>query len=244
MQIAVVMPTYNEAANIGKMIDVLFGRIFPAIADFEMHLVVADDTSPDGTGQIVARYTKQFDRLHLSSGQRKGLGHAYVRGFLFAMDQLSADAVVEMDADFQHDPRYLIDMAAVFGQGADYVIGSRFVAGGAIPAEWAWHRKFISVAGNRFARRMLDLKEIHDLTTGFRLTRVAGVLDRIDLNGLMALDRFAYKVDLLYKTLSLARTVVEIPITFAPRHREKSKFNLSELIATYKVVARLRMSGR
>lgn len=216
MRIAVVMPTYNEAANIGKMIDVLFETIFPAMDGFDMHLVVADDTSPDGTGRIVTDRMTVHERLHLSTGERRGLGHAYVRGFSFAMDQLSADAVVEMDADFQHDPRYLIDMATAFEKGADYVIGSRFMAGGAIPDQWAWHRKFISVAGNRFARRMLGLDAIHDLTTGFRLTRVAGVLDRIDLSGLMALDRFAYKVDLLYKTLALARTVVEIPIAFAP----------------------------
>ncbi|MFZ5564774.1 MAG: polyprenol monophosphomannose synthase [Thermodesulfobacteriota bacterium] len=244
MRIAVVMPTYNEAANIGKMIETLFESVFPAIGTAEMHLVVADDTSPDGTGAIVAGYVKRFDRLHLSVGPRRGLGHAYVRGFVFAMERLAADAVVEMDADFQHDPRYLIDMAAAFSRGADCVIGSRFVAGGSIPAEWSWHRKLISVLGNRFARRMLGLDSIHDLTTGFRLTRVAGVLDRIDLSSLMALDRFAYKVDLVCRTLKLARTVVEVPIAFAPRHREKSKFRLSELITTYRVVVKLRMSGK
>ncbi|OQX62039.1 MAG: hypothetical protein B5M56_07605 [Desulfococcus sp. 4484_241] len=243
MLIAIIMPTYNEAANIGDMIRVLFDEIFPLI-DADMHLVVVDDNSPDGTGKIVMKNMATNDRLHLLQGEKKGLGYAYVRGFKFAIHKLCADAVVEMDADFQHDPSYLKDMAEAFKNGADYVIGSRFAGGGSIPREWSRHRKIISILGNRFARWVLGLSSIHDMTTGFRLTRVKGVLDRIDLDGLMALDRFAYKVDLLYKTLQLTENVVEIPIHFAPRRMEKSKFNLMELLITYMVVMRLRFFGK
>jgi dolichol-phosphate mannosyltransferase len=240
MDIAVILPTYNEAANIGRMVETLYRDVFPSIPDADLHLVVVDDNSPDGTGRIVRELLAAHPRLHLLSDEKQGLGHAYVRGFRFAMDELQVDALVEMDADFQHDPRHLKAMVAALQGGADYVIGSRFASGGSIPPEWEWYRKAVSVLGNRFARAALGLNEIQDLTTGFRLTRVKGVMDRIDLEGLMALGRFAYKVDLLYKTIGLSKRVVEIPIRFAPREKETSKFQFVELIATCYVLIRLR----
>jgi dolichol-phosphate mannosyltransferase len=243
-KIAIVMPTYNEAANIGKMIDVLYNDVFPRMEGVVTHLVVVDDASPDGTGRIVKQLLDSHPTLHLLSDKKQGLGYAYVRGFIFAMQQLQADAVVEMDADFQHHPRHLSPMVDAFLDGADYVIGSRFMPGGSIPAEWAWYRKAISILGNRFARMVLRLNEIRDLTTGFRLTRVKDVLDQIDLYGLMALNRFAYKVDLLHKTVGQARRVVEVPIQFAPRENETSKFSMKELMATYIVVMRLKWRGK
>jgi len=240
MNVAVILPTYNEAANIGRMVEILCREVFPTIPDINPSLVVVDDNSPDGTGRIVRDLLGSYPSLYLLSDERKGLGHAYVRGFLFAISELQADALVEMDADFQHDPHHLKEMVAALSGGADYVIGSRFVPGGAIPREWQWYRKVVSVLGNRFAGWMLGLKEIHDLTTGFRLTRVEGVMDRIDLKGLMAPGRFAYKVDLLYQTVVLSKKVVEIPIRFAPREKETSKFKLMEMIATFYVLLKLR----
>ncbi|MBI9082517.1 MAG: polyprenol monophosphomannose synthase [Desulfobacterales bacterium] len=238
------MPTYNEAANVGPMINLLFGEVFPVISGADMSLLVVDDDSPDGTGEIVGKMQACFDRLYLSIGIKTGLGHAYVRGMRYAMDRLGADAVVEMDADFQHDPKYLIPMVKAFAEGADYVIGSRFTPGGSIPPGWAWHRRAVSILGNAFARRMLKLPGIHDLTTGFRLTRVRGVLDRIDLTLLMALNRFAYKVDLLYRSVMLAERTVEVPIHFLERHDERSKFSVQEIFSTLKVVIRLRFISK
>ncbi len=244
MNIAIVMPTYNEASNIGRMIDMLFEEVFPAISDSEMFLIVADDESPDGTGRIVEERLDRYSKLFLLPGKKRGLGHAYVRGFKYAINELKADAVVEMDADFQHNPEYLKEMVGKFTTGAYYVIGSRFVTGGSIPPGWAFYRKAISVLGNRFAGYVLKLDSIYDLTTGFRLTRVKGVLDRIDLDNLMALENFAYKVDLLYKTVKLTENTVEIPIHFAERESERSKFNLRELFVTYRVVISLRFKAR
>lgn len=240
-KVVIVMPAYNEAENIGRMIDALLKVYFPQIKEAEMHLLVVDDNSPDGTGDVVRREMAKYKNLHLLQGKKQGLGWAYIRGFRYAMNELHADAVIEMDADFQHNPIYVRPLVKAFVNGADYVIGSRYVKGGSIPKEWALHRKAVSFLGNLFARVILLLPQLHDVTTGFRLTRVKGVLDQIDLENIMALDRFAYKVDLLFKSHKLSKKTREVPIAFAPRVREKSKFDMKELIETYKVVITLRM---
>lgn len=243
MNIVIVMPTYNEAENIGSMVGALCGKAFPEIAasfpDVEMHLLVVDDASPDGTGEIVAGLMKNYDNLHLLTGRKEGLGHAYIRGFIYAMKFLSADAVIEMDADFQHNPVYVGDFVDAFVRGADYVIGSRYIKGGSIPDGWEWYRRLVSNYGNSFAGFMLRLPGITDMTTGFRLTRVKGLLDKIDLRNLMAPEHFAYKVDLMYKTAKLSRKTVEIPIHFKEREKETSKFSLTETVITLNVVMKL-----
>jgi len=240
-KVVIVMPTYNERENISRMIDELVGKEFLEIKKVKMLLLVVDDNSPDGTGEVVKEKMEKYKNVHLLSGEKEGLGMAYVRGMKHAMKELAADAVMEMDADFQHDPRYVKPMVAAYVAGADYVVGSRYVKGGGIPAEWEIHRKMVSFLGNLFARAVLWLPQIHDVTTGFRLTRVKGVLDKIDLENLMELHRFAYKVDLLFKTVKLAGKVAEVPIYFAARKVEKSKFSLKEMVATYKVVMILRI---
>lgn len=234
-KVVVVMPSYNESENIAKMIPELFEKEFPLISGAEMHLLVVDDNSPDGTGEVVRKNMEKYKNLHLLEGQKRGLGWAYVRGMKYAMDKLGASAILEMDADFQHPPRFVKDMVKAYLGGADYVIGSRYIPGGSVPKEWAIHRKAVSYFGNLFIRLVLLKPKIHDLTTGFRLSRVKGVLDKIDLEKLMELDRFAYKVDLLYQCIKNAKKVVEVPLQFAPRIREKSKFSLGEMIATFRV---------
>jgi dolichol-phosphate mannosyltransferase len=142
---------------------------------------------------------------------------------------------MEMDADGQHPPRFVKPMVEAYLTGADYVIGSRYIPGGSIPEEWAFFRKAVSFFGNLFIRIVLVKPKLHDLTTGFRLTRVKGVLDKIDLDNIMEPKRFAYKVDLLYQSVKNAKNVVEVPLEFAPRVAEKSKFDTKEMIATFKV---------
>ncbi len=229
------MPAYNEAENIGPMIEELFDKEFPQIKNADMHLLVVDDYSPDGTGDIVKKYQSKYPNLHLFQKQKEGLGWAYIRGMQYAMSQLQADAVMEMDADFQHPPRFVKDMVAAYLNGADYVIGSRYIKGGSIPKEWEFSRKAVSYFGNLFIRLVLLKPQIHDLTTGFRLTRVSGVLDQIDLEHLMEPTRFAHKVDLLYQSIKNSKKVVEVPLEFASRTKEKSKFNPKEMVSTFKV---------
>ncbi len=242
MKIVIVMPTYNEAMNIGRMIDILAGQKFSELQPVQMQLLVVDNDSQDGTADIVREKRRSFPAVHLLIGRTKGLGNAYIEGFKHAMHRLHADAVIEMDADFQHDPDYLNSMIAAFLGGADYIIGSRYIPGGSIPSGWAWYRKAASCFGNIFARYVLGLTHLHDLTTGFRLTRIKGVLDTIDLDNIMAPERFAYKVDLLYKTVRISKKTIEIPIQFKERKLEQSKFNFKELFATYNVVVSLRLT--
>ncbi|OGM25929.1 hypothetical protein A3D00_00945 [Candidatus Woesebacteria bacterium RIFCSPHIGHO2_02_FULL_38_9] len=234
-RVVIVMPSYNEAENIGRMIEELFEKEFPKIDKTEMHLLVVDDNSPDGTGEIVKRAMVKYRNLHLLEGTKQGLGWAYIRGMKYAMEKIRADAVIEMDADFQHPPRFVKPMVEAYLEGADYIIGSRYIKGGSVPREWALSRKAVSYFGNLFIRLVLLKPGIHDLTTGFRLTRVKGVLDKIDLDNLMEPERFAYKVDLLYQSIKNSGKVVEVPLEFAARTKEKSKFSLKEMVSTFKI---------
>ena len=237
-KIVVIMPTYKEADNISKMIPALVGEEFKKI-DAEMHLLVMNDLDSegkdDGTGDIVRKEMKTRKTLHLLEGKKQGLGWAYIRGMKYAMDKLHADAVMEMDADFQHPPRFVKPMVEAYLKGAEYVIGSRYIKGGSVPSEWPIQRKGISFLGNLFIRLVLLKPKLHDLTTGFRLTQVSGVLDKIDLDHLMEPTRFAYKVDLLYQSIKNAKVVEEVPLEFAPRTQETSKFSMKEMVSTFKV---------
>lgn len=239
-KIVVIMPTYNEAENIGRMIDELVGKEFPKIKGADMHLLIVNDlpsdgSSDDGTGDIVRKNMEKYKNLHILEDKKQGLGWAYIRGMKHAMSKLNADAVMEMDADFQHPPEFVEPMVKAYLDGADYVIGSRYIPGGSIPKEWAFSRRAISYFGNLFIRIVLLKPKIHDLTTGFRLTKVKGVLDKIDLDNLMEPQRFAFKVDLLYQSIKNAKKTVEVPLKFASRTKEKSKFDKKEMIATFKV---------
>ena len=234
-KVVIVMPAWNEEDNISKMIEELVDGEFPKI-NAEMHLLVVDNHSKDRTEEIVKEASKTRNNVHIiQQGDRSGLGWAYISGFKYAMKELDADAVMEMDADFQHPPRFVKPMVEAYLQGADYVIGSRYIQGGSIPKEWALFRKAVSYFGNLFIRIVLVKPKIHDLTTGFRLTRVKGVLENMDLDNLMEPGRFAHKVDLLYQAIKNSKKTVEVPLEFASRTQEKSKFNTKEMIATFRV---------
>jgi len=234
-KVVIVMAAWNEAENISEMIDELYANVFPKIKA-EMHLLVADNNSTDGTTEIVQDKMKEHSTLHIvQQGNKKGLGNAYIVGFEYAMEKLHADAVMEMDADGQHPPRFVKSMVDAYLEGAEYVIGSRYIPGGSVPAEWQLFRKLVSYFGNLYIRVVMLKLKVHDLTTGFRLMKVKGVLDQIDLDHLMEKERFAYKVDLLYQCLKLSKKTVEVPLEFAARKTDKSKFNPKEMLATFKV---------
>jgi dolichol-phosphate mannosyltransferase len=235
-KIVIVMPAWNEGENLQTMVESLVDKEFPKIKA-DMHLLVVDNNSKDGTEEIIKKAQQTRKNLHfIQQGDKSGLGWAYVRGFQYAVEKLKADAVMEMDADGQHPPEYVKPMIEAYLNGADYVIGSRYIPGGSIPKEWGFSRKLMSFFGNLYARVVLTKFSIHDMTTGFRLTRVNGVLDKIDLENLRELERFAYKIDLLYQSIKNAKKIVEVPLEFRPRTTDKSKFNIKEMIASYKTV--------
>lgn len=180
-KIVIVMPVWNEVENMREMIRVLLTEEFPKI-NADMNLLVVDNHSKDGTDKVVEEAAKIHPNVHLVQQDKPGLGWAYVKGMKYAMNELKADAILEMDGDFQHPPRFVKPMVDAFLSGADYCIGSRYVKGGSVPSEWAITRKAVSFFGNLYIRIVLLNFKVHDLTTGFRLSRVKGFWTKLTLN--------------------------------------------------------------
>jgi dolichol-phosphate mannosyltransferase len=208
-----VLPTYNEAANIEAIVEAVLEKL-PQPG----HVLVVDDNSPDGTGDIAARLADVDDRVELLRRPRKeGLGPAYVAGFRCALAG-GAGLVVEMDADFSHDPAYLPRLLEAV-EKADVVIGSRYVAGGGVE-DWSVLRQAISRGGSAYARLALGL-DVRDLTGGFKCFR-REVLEAIDLDSVTARG-YAFQVELTYRAIQLGFRVVEVPIVFRDRRAGSSK---------------------
>lgn len=240
MKFVVIIPTYNEAGNIEKLIRVV-EQEFSLIQGHQMEILFVDDSSPDGTPDIIRNFQKEYPNIHLLLQKEKsGLGAAYINGMKNSMKDLGADVVIEMDADFQHDPADLKRFVVQIDAGADYVIGSRFAEGGSIPKDWAFTRKFLSVVGNLVSRIILNLPNITDYTTGYKASRVKGFLDQIDLDQL-ASRGFAYKMHLLSEMVGKGAKVREIPIAFANREQGISKMEGNNPIDSLKVVLGIRI---
>ncbi len=219
MSTIIVIPTYNERENLPTLIDKLFSL---PIADLE--LLIVDDNSPDGTGQMADEYAVQkpgiVHVLHRSG--KLGLGTAYVTGFKQAIE-LGADRIVQMDADFSHPPEKLVEMLEA-SHKSDLVLGSRYVPGGSLDKDWPWYRKALSGFGNFYARTLLGVN-IRDITGGYRMWNRSALqripLERIRSNGYM------FQVEMAYLASKLDFSVIEIPIYFAERKFGKSKINFS-----------------
>ena len=232
MRTLIVIPTYNERENIATLLDQIFAQAPQA------DILVIDDHSPDGTGQVVDEIAARDQRVHIVHRAGKlGLGTAYLRGFHYAMDE-GYDFVFEMDADFSHDPRYLPAFLAV-DPSVDLVIGSRYIAGGGTP-NWSPLRKFISGGGNTFARLILGLP-IHDCTGGYRRYKVAA-LRRLNLEAISATG-YAFQVELAYNIWKSGLTWREIPIIFEDRRVGKSKMSRAIFIEAFLWVLRTRVTG-
>jgi len=230
-QIAVVViPTYNEADSIGKMIDYLFTKTFPKIKGWEMKLLVVDDTSPDGTFKIVQELQSKYPDLELYlNPEKKGIGFAYVVGFRHAMKKMGADALIEFDADFQHPPETIPALLEEISKGADYVLGSRKVEGGSNPKGWGFKRLFFSEVGGLVARLVLffpfkNFFQITDPTTGLKASRVKGFAEKMNMDNLYS-RKFGYKLEFLYKMVKLGAKVKEIPLKFQVRKAGESKMS-------------------
>ncbi len=239
MKVVVVIPTYNERENIKLLIPALFEQ-FKKLPQHDMHILVVDGNSPDGTAKEVLEFQEKNTNIHLLKETNKsGLGAAYIYGFQFAVEKLGAEVLVEMDADFQHDPKDLVKMLKTFDEGYDYVIGSRYVKGGSIPKQWALYRKLLSLGGSLFTKIVLGIYDINDFTTGFKVSRVHGFVDKIDLSEVNS-SGFAYKIDLLYKMHNLGARMVEVPIKFGLRDRGDSKMEKDNMLDSLRVVLLLR----
>jgi len=242
-KIVVIIPTYNEKENIGRMIEVLEEEIFPKIKNNQMEILVVDDKSPDGTAEIVRQKMKKYPNITLSLGDKQGLGAAYKRGMQYAMEKMRADAVIEFDADFQHDPKHILDLVKKFDEGYDYVIGSRFVEGGSIPSQWSFYRKFLTRYGGLFSRIVLffpNINKVKDVSTGLKLTRVKGVLDKVDFSKIA--NDFVYKTQILYQIVNMGAKTIEIPLKFKLREKGETKMGFNTVIGTFKAIILLRLT--
>jgi len=259
MKIVIIIPTYNEKKNISDLIDALekeffaFGRS-PSVADgfgayvsgeknlpkHQFSILIVDGNSPDGTAETVVQKKKIYQNINLTvEKEKRGLGMAYIEGMNYAIQQLKADAFIEFDGDGQHDPKDIKRLVAELDNGYDYVIGSRYVAGGSIPEEWAWHRKFLSRFGSLFIKRLLGLPT-NDNTSAFKLSRVKNFAEKLPLSEDKILSkRHAYKIHLLYEMLALGAKTKEIPIQFLERSGGSSKSSLEDIVESLRVAFKL-----
>jgi dolichol-phosphate mannosyltransferase len=237
MRTVICLPTYNERENLDPMVRALGGLGLEGL-----EVLVIDDASPDGTGEIADRLGAELPWVHVLHRKRKeGLGPAYLAGFRRALE-LGADLVFELDCDFSHDPADVPRLVAAADE-ADLVLGSRYVSGGGTH-NWGLLRRFISRGGSLYAQALLQLG-IRDLTGGFKCYR-RKVLETIDLDAISSLG-YAFQIETTYRALRAGFRVVEVPITFADREVGGSKMSKAIVLeAVWKVpLLRLRaLSGR
>jgi dolichol-phosphate mannosyltransferase len=150
-KVVIIVPTYNERENISRLIPILLDQTFPPLTEhYQLHILIVDDSSPDKTSEVAQKFASKSPQVHLLLNQKKsGLGGAYTKGMRYALDKLSADIVFEFDADLSHNPKKIKPMLEKLSQGYDVVLGSRYIKGGSIPADWGLHRKFLSIFGNK-----------------------------------------------------------------------------------------------
>lgn len=221
MKIFVVPATYNEKENIEKFITVLEEEVFPKIKNHEMHILVADDFSPDGTGEIVKTLMGKYKNLGINQGEKKGLGAAYMRTMGYAIRELNADVVVSIDADFQFDPHDLIKFVEKIDEGYDMVVQTRYSRGGSIPENWPPQRKLFSIVANLFVRVVFMRLGIHDWTGGFRAIKKEVFLkvspEMTGHNG------YIFQIAFLHKAVNDGFKIGEVPLHFYDRKLGMSK---------------------
>jgi dolichol-phosphate mannosyltransferase len=233
----VILPTYNERQNLEPLVEAVQSSLEDAA--IEHRILIVDDNSPDGTGEIADRVAASDERVHvLHRPAKDGLGRAYLAGFEYALAE-GAALVIEMDADFSHDPGYLPEMIEA-ARSADLVLGSRYVPGGGV-RNWGSVRRFVSRGGCWYARSVLDV-DINDLTGGFKCFR-REVLEALDLPNVRS-EGYAFQVELTYRALEAGFRVKEVPIVFSERRRGESKMSRRIMLEAITMIPRLRMSRK
>jgi len=227
----VCLPTYNERENLERMVD--------ALADKGVSVLVIDDNSPDGTGELADRLAAELDFVSVLHRERKqGLGPAYLAGFrrVLAGD---ADYVLELDCDFSHDPADIPRLLAACEAGADLALGSRYVPGGGT-ANWGLARRIVSWGGSFYARVLLGVS-IRDLTGGFKCFR-RHVLESLDLDAIES-KGYAFQIETTYRVLRKGFTIVEVPIRFVDRTEGESKMTRGIFLEAVRKVPLLRLAA-
>lgn len=239
MKFLIVVPTYNEIQNLRGIVTQILQVADQSakLAGIEaVRVLIVDDNSPDGTGELADEIAKNEPRVSvLHRAQKEGLGKAYISGFNWGLKQ-GYDAICEMDADFSHDPKYLVDFWKLL-QKYDVVIGSRYVDGGGI-RNWSPTRKLISKGGSLYARTLLGM-DVRDLTGGFNAWK-SKVLEAIDLSAVQS-EGYSFQIELKYRAWKKGFKIVETPIVFDDRTQGKSKMSKKIFLEAIVRVAAMRL---
>ena len=231
MRTLLIVPTYNEVENVARVA----AEFLAPVPDSE--LLFVDDASPDGTGALIDRIRAEDPRVHvLHRAGKLGLGTAYLDGFRWALAR-DYRLVVEMDADFSHDPRHLPDLVAAIDAGADLAVGSRYVEGGGT-RNWGLGRRLISRAGGRYARSVLGV-DVRDMTAGFVCYR-REALERIDLDAISS-NGYSFQIEMKYRAHRAGLRIVEVPIVFEDRRVGQSKMSRAIVAEALWMVWKLRL---
>jgi dolichol-phosphate mannosyltransferase len=230
-----ILPTYNEAENLEAIVRAS-GEVLHHAEPDGFRILVVDDGSPDGTGEIADRLAREHASVRvLHRSEKGGIGPAYLAGFRHALDG-GAGYLLEMDSDFSHDPRDLARLLAAVHAGADLALGSRYVPEGGV-RDWGLLRRLISEGGSTYARWVLGLR-VRDLTGGFKCFR-REVLEAIHFDGVRS-QGYAFQVELTYRAVRAGFDVVEVPIVFRDRERGQSKMSWKIAVEAAWLVPRLR----
>ncbi len=228
----VIIPTFNESGNIESLIKRV-EEVCRNLREYSWKILVVDDYSPDGTANIVRKLSQKYKNVTLISKNKEGLGAAYVFGMNYALDHFQPDLFVQMDADWQHDPSLLPQFIKKIENGADLVVGSRYMTGGSIPSNWGLHRKIYSIVGNNIVRFGLGMLSPHDWTSGYRMIKTD--VYRAIQKGLSTYSGYTYQVVFLHRAKLQGFNIDEIPLKFIDRIHGKSK------IAPYEYIRNLLM---
>lgn len=217
----ICIPTYNEKDGVKQLIPEIF-KITKDIKNWDVHILVADDTSPDGTYKEVKKMMKSYPNLHLLLNTEKvGLGGAYLKAFAHAIKEHKPEVIFEMDGDGQHTPTIIPNFLKKIEEGADFVVGSRYIKGGSIPSHWALWRKFISVVGSIFAQLTFMNFKVHDWTSGYRCIKASYLQEVLD--EMQGFNGYVFQVALLDKAFKRHLTIDETPLHFTDRLGGESK---------------------
>ena len=237
----VIIPTYNERENIQKVVPLLLEQ-FEKVTNWDMGILVVDDTSPDKTYEVVKKMQKKYSKLHLLINPEKaGLGGAYLKGMDYAFNTLKAEVVFEFDADLSHDPKKIPDFMQAIDNGADLVLGSRYIPGGSIPEDWGFHRKFLSVIGNIVIMVILTNFSIRDWTTGYRAIRkkvYKKVVTRLTTERFMG---YTFQIGFLNNAVREGFKVTEVPLHFVDRTIGESKIGSEYIKNTLLYIFKIRI---
>lgn len=231
MNSVIILPTYNEKENIAGLVQEIF-----SIGINDLKIIIVDDNSPDGTGQIADKLVAENSRISvLHRPKKEGLGKAYMAGFRKALSDPQNQYIFEMDADFSHQPKYLPIFLESMKQ-ADLTLGSRYIPKGGI-VNWSWPRRFISWLANIIIRKLLGLA-VRDLTGGFKCFD-RRVLENMDLENIESRG-YNFQIELTYKAIKKGYRIKEIPIVFVERRAGYSKFSAAIMLESFWKVLMLR----